>query len=502
MTNARLLSLLLFLFCAPVIGLFPFLGFTGSWAIGVAAAVVIAAFAILASRSAAGLADGIRYDILLFSLAVSFALCLLGGEGRLFYANNDWLIRDAVVNDLVSQHWPFVYRIHVPDASDYSFIMRAPLAMYMLPAAIGKIYGIYAAHLMMLMQNTILFALIFYFIVPMHVKFWQGATIISIFVVFSGLDVVPVLVNLMRTGTTPGDHLITPGDHLEPWSGLFQYSSHITQLFWVPNHAIPGWTFVCLHLLWQRGKISVSVPACAFLYIAYWSPFVAIGAAPFVFYAGSLDLIGGKIGRRDVALLSLAAFPALLSGIYLFQGSGTVVRGYEFYAPNFWPIYFVFICVEFIPFVALTVDMRASAGKDPTFLLAVICLLLIPFYSLGVANDFAMRVSIPALAFLAANFAVVLTDNIAERRQLALTSFAGLILLIGSVTGAMEVRRALIRSPLPISQCNFVEAWKQSPFAAMSMASYLGDLNALPEWMRPQSPAGVLPGEMIRCFSQ
>lgn len=80
MTNARLLSLLLFLFCAPVIGLFPFLGFTGSWAIGVAAAVVIAAFAILASRSAAGLADGIRYDILLFSLAVSFALCLLGGE--------------------------------------------------------------------------------------------------------------------------------------------------------------------------------------------------------------------------------------------------------------------------------------------------------------------------------------------------------------------------------------------------------------------------------------
>jgi hypothetical protein len=134
--------------------------------------------------------------------------------------------------------------------------------------------------------------------------------------------------------------------------------------------------------------------------------------------------------------------------------------------------------------------MRASAGKDPTFLLAVICLLLIPFYSLGVANDFAMRVSIPSLAFLAANFAVVLTDNIAERRQLALTSFAGLILLIGSVTGAMEVRRALIRSPLPISKCNFVEAWKQSPFAAMSMASCLGDLNALPEWMRPQSPAG------------
>jgi hypothetical protein len=36
----------------------------------------------------------------------------------------------------------------------------------------------------------------------------------------------------------------------------------------------------------------------------------------------------------------------------------------------------------------------------------------------------------------------------------------------------------------------------------MSMASYLGDLNALPEWMRPQSPAGVLPGEMTRCFSQ
>jgi hypothetical protein len=312
--------------------------------------------------------------------------------------------------------------------------------MYMLPAAVGKIYGVYAAHLALLAQNAILFSLILYFIVPVHIKLSQAAMIIVSFVLFSGLDVVPTIANYVATG-------IRPSDHLEPWAGLFQYSSHITQLFWVPHHAIAGWAFACLYLLWQRGYVSASILACVISYLAYWSPFALIGAAPFVLYAAISDLIDGKISRVDIAFLSLTALPVSLLCIYLVQGDGTVVHGFLVNTPNFWNIYFSFICIEFIPYAVLIVAMRPMTIREPTFLLIIISLLLIPFYKIGESNDFAMRASIPALALLAAHFSVILVESHAAGNQLVWTRLATLILIIGSITGAMEVRRALIRSP-------------------------------------------------------
>lgn len=484
-----------FCFCsAPAVGLFPFLGFAGSGIAAAVAAAVIVLFAVWIAGSAPALSGRVRYDILLFGLAVSFALCLLGGEGRFFYANDDWLVRDAILNDMVSQHWPFIYRIGAQGFPEQDFVMRAPLAMYILPALLGKFIDLYGAHLILLAQNMFLFGLLFYFFVPVNLSFRSAAAIISIFAIFSGLDVLPVLFKHMHAG-------ITPRDHLEPWAGLFQYSSHITQLFWVPYHAIAGWAFACLYLLWQRQQIRVCVLGIAFFYLAYWSTFAAIGAAPFLFYAGASDLLGGKIRHADLVLSTLAILPALPVLLYLSQASGSVPREYLFYRADFWKIYPVFVCVEFIPYVILTAVMKPAIIREPSFLLVTICLLLIPFYSLGASNDFAMRASIPALALLAVNFAVVLAETVSMHRSPGWASLATLILLIGGVTGAMEIRRALIRPPLTISRCNFVEAWRQSPFFGWaSMMSYFASLDTLPAWMRPQSPAVVPPSGIARCF--
>ena len=489
MTNARLLSLLLFLLTCPAVGLSFLLGFIGGWIVGLATAAVIIVIVIWTFESSPRPDETIRIDVLLFSLAISFALCLLGGEGRLFYANSDWLIRDAVINDLVSQPWPFVYRVGGPNFIEQTFIMRAPLAMYMLPAAIGKIYGIYAAHLTLLAQNTILFGLIFYFVVPAHLRFWPAATTISIFALFSGLDVVPTIARYMLTGNPPSDHI-------EWWVGLFQYSSHITQLFWVPHHAIAGWGFACLYLLWHRGRVRVSLLVCTFLYLAYWSSLAVIGAVPFVAYAAMSDLIGRKIGRFDVIFLLLSALPTTLLWIYLIQDAATVEHYFLIGAQHFWSIFLVFICVEFMPFVVLIVAMKPIMIRDHSFLLVVISLLLIPLYKLGQYNDFAMRASIPALALLAASFSIMLAENFGIRRRLLQTSVAVLTLSIGSITGFMEIRRALIRSPSPMSRCNVTQVFPFIP------THYLANLNGLPEWMHPQSPVQVPAGTISMCFTR
>ena len=146
--------------------------------------------------------------------------------------------------------------------------------------------------------------------------------------------------------------------------------------------------------------------------------------------------------------------------------------------------------------------LRPALIKDISFQIVVISLLLIPFYRVGESNDFAMRTSVPALALLAATFAVVLTDEIAAGNRSVWTGVATIILIVGSITGGMEIRRALIRSPSPISACNFVQAWDQSPFSWIPMTGYLVNVDAMPGWMRPQSPAQIPAGATTQCFAQ
>ena len=500
MSDARLLSALSLVLAAPAIGLPLFLGFAGSvaTALAVTAAIILMTWS---GRSSIGGADEIKYDVLLFCLAASLALCLLGGEGGYFFANSDWLIRDALLHDMVAQPWPFAYRIDDADLGAQSLMMRAPLAMYMAPAAIGKVFGQHAAQLALLAQNAALLTLILYLIVPTHCRFWRAAAIVTVFVMFSGLDVVPVLARRALHIAHQASS-VTPPDHLEPWADLFQYSSHITQVFWAAPHAIAGWAFAGLYLRWQRGNIRTGVLLSSLPFVAFWSPFALVGAAPFAGYAAASDLAGGKIGRSDVITVLLAALPAPLLLIFLAGGSGAVEHGFIIDKPNFWSVYVSFIYVEFVPYVVLLAVMRPAIVKDPTFLLIVGCLLFIPFYKVGVSNDFAMRASIPALALLAANFAIALAESLELGNCPAWTRLATAIVLIGAVTGAMEVRRALITPAAPVSDCDLLQAWDQSPFADDTRSNYLVSPNAMPRWLRPLDPAPVPAAAATRCSAQ
>ena len=73
-------------------------------------------------------------------MATGFGLCLLGGQGHLLYAAEDWLIRDAVVADLSASALP-AYAWN-----GATWVLRAPLGMYLLPGALGRLAGLGAAH--------------------------------------------------------------------------------------------------------------------------------------------------------------------------------------------------------------------------------------------------------------------------------------------------------------------------------------------------------------------
>jgi hypothetical protein len=110
-----------------------------------------------------------------------------------------------------------------------------------------------------------------------------------------------------------------------------------------------------------------------------------------------------------------------------------------------WPaklvIYSRFVLFEFLALAAALWYFH-RAGTDPLFFgLAVILLLVLPWFHFGPANDLVMRASIPALAVLM--FAAV--DGWA--RPLALNGrglLVTLLLAIGAITPASEIARALL----------------------------------------------------------
>jgi hypothetical protein len=391
----------------------------------------------------------------------AFALTTIGGEGRVFPATNDWLIRDAVLHDVVRLPWPFVYHF---DGKDW--LLRAPLAMYLAPAAIGKLIGLKAAIFALWAQNTAaIFAVLRILCASMSVA--RSLTVLAAFCIFSGWDVIGALIT---------HHGLAPPVDIEWWDFLFQYSSTMTLAFWVPNHALAGWFVAALILLWDKGQIRIGALAMGAALSAFWSPFALIGAAPFLAKAGIEALARRRIAWGDVGmplLLGLALAPLAL---FLVSDSGAVPHGFQPMSRIFILFYALFISLELLPFLAANWIPKVGNGgfSRSTYFVAVASLMLMPFYSLGPGNDFVMRASIPALAVVA-----VTTGHSAyaalKEQKVWKVALVGLALTLGGLTGLVEIWRIVTGPNLGTSQCDLVQAWDQDPRASKSMAHYLAD---------------------------
>ena len=219
--------------------------------------------------------------LLAICAALAMALCLLGGEGHFFYSTNDWLVRDAVLADLTTNP----STAPVPSAlKDGQYLLRAPLGMYLLPASLGKLAGLTGAHYAMLAQNSLLLAILLYFL-GVIAGGWQ---LVLLVIAFCGMDMLPVILTSPLPAVDPVDGwtlydslLYMPRyaiehDNLEWWNGVLNYPSHISQIFWAPNHALPGYMFAVLWLLALRGEIDLAVLGASVAALLIWSPLAAI----------------------------------------------------------------------------------------------------------------------------------------------------------------------------------------------------------------------------------
>jgi hypothetical protein len=463
LTVATLAATLLGLFALDNLLLLHFLGLP----LPLTAGLIVAAgtaIGVLCARSFAD-APPVSFRTFAGAFLISLALFALGGEGGFFYANTDWQIRDAVLRDLATNPWPYAY-----DVDGTAHFLRAPLGTYLLPA-------MFAAHAdtALLISNALRLALLLSLAWHLFESRRERLIALSVFILFSGWDIVGTAIYWL-VGAHPF------WDHIEPWNIGYQYSSHVTQAFWAPQHAIAGWTCAVAFLLWRKGLAPVGVFAASIPLVAIWSPLAIMGAAPFALFAAFVVLRRRAFGLDDIAIAGLALLVALPALLYLQIDAASVSKHVLRTNPLIWMLCIV---LEVLPFAWPLLRDRGSAESDrPVVQLILAILLLMPLVQIGVTADFQMRASITPLALLALLFAQWLCKLLKEEpRRGAVIAYALVAIALGAVTPVLELRRAIVNPPSPPPLCSLIGVWHNQSNMIVPYATYLAPVEKLPSFL-------------------
>jgi len=364
-----------------------------------------------------------------------------GGAGHFFYANFDWITRDAVLHDLVTATWPVSY------GSDGIFeqILRAPIAYYLPAAAVAKLLGLGAANWLLWLW-TVTGITIFFCLLPLPKSSGRITLLLAVVILFSGMDIAGWF---LQRGSLPA-----AGQHIEWWAKAFQYSSNSTQLFWVPNHALPGWIAIALFYRHWRHPDFLKFAPMLLAVLPLWSPFAAIGMAPFYL------LLSGRALRDNDFLRIANLMPAIgilaISGRYLtldlFSVPAQSLLTESRIPLGFIIHYTIFVLLEF----GLLGLLLWRKQDNLPMTVAIATLLLLPTLRMGPGNDIVMRGGIPALMYLSIASIAILGNT---RRLDARTTLLLILLGIGAATPIQEFIRAIDTAPWQFnSTANLIDA--------------------------------------------
>lgn len=407
----------------------------------------------------------VPYRTLAVAFLIALAVLALGGEGRFFYANVDWQVRDAVLNDMASHPWPFAY-----DIDGAAYFLRAPLGTYLLPAMFGA-----HADLALLLSNSLRLALLLTLASQLFASTRERSIVLGVFILFSGWDV-------LGTAFVSALGLHPSWDHLEAWDQGYQYSSNVTLAFWVPQHAIAGWTCAVAFLLWRRALIPIGVLAASIPLLVIWSPLAIMGAIPFAIFA-AVDVVRRRdFTLSDIAFAAIAVAIAIPALLYLQIDAAKVGAHLGNAYPYLWMLC---IGLEVLPFVWPLLKRSRSKVDRPAILLILFSLVLMPFVQVGVSSDFQMRASIMALALLSIAFGESIYRLSSEKpRRTAAMTYALVAIALGAATPFLELRRALANGPSPRPLCSLVGVWHKQDNMIVPYSSYLAPVSMLPTVLR------------------
>lgn len=409
--------------------------------------------------------------------SISFAWCLLAGQGGFIHQSTDHIIRNAIFRDLIYKPWPVIYR----DGSMLSYY----IAHWMPPAIFGKAFylltsseaaGYAAGNIFLLLWSFAGVYLTLLLVCMLTVQKGRPHFIAAafMFIFFSGLDIIGKTV-ISNTSISM---------HLEWWASFAQYSSFTTCLFWVYNQTVVTW-LMTLCILNER-----SIKNFAFLGLLMlpFGPLPFIGIV-FICMVKALAICWELCGKHKITTAlktvfspqNILAVASVLPVFYLYFFSNAIASNNAVFengqsdvslrlnndivsrifsgdagtSAHAVLIYLLFILLEFGIYGALIIFLNKKRKvKTPREFIAVIVFLcILPLLKYGESGDLAMRTSIPLLVYLAVEFISRLLEEIPRKREYkSLDDLARkkawflasvLVFSCGCVTAAVEFYREI-----------------------------------------------------------
>lgn len=364
-----------------------------------------------------------------FLVVLCAALAVVSGAGGVWFQTTDWIKHNAVLHDLATRPWPVAYPA-TPGHPQGSFLVYY-VAYYLPAAGVGRLWGIDAARHALLVWTFLGLLLTAAWIRRL---LGRGCWVcFAGWLLLGGLDAIGATLQLGPRSW-----------QFEWWAVFGQYSSNLSLIVWVPQHALSGWiaTAAVMDACERRSRLPEAMLACALT--ALWSPFVTIGLAPLVLLALLRLRLPALCGWS-----SCATGPALLvvAGLYLGSVTGNGDTGLSWAPACYDAAWFswAFLCFLVLEVGVFGVLVWAHLRQSPTAGLpwggdwnlawlgtAMLWLSVLPLFRLGTFNDLVMRGSIPCLAVLWVVLLRVVASE-AFRLQTLRSSALAAALIVGAI---------------------------------------------------------------------
>ncbi len=401
--------------------------------------------------------------ILLFVVLI----CITAGHGGVFYQSPDWDARNAIFRDLIKLDWPVYYEQSnsaltyyigqwmVPSIIGKSIVFIANIINKLIPNTITKIinytaieYSFYIGNIALLIWNSIgVLLAVLWLIKILRLKEKKSiCKAIFIFLFFSGLDILGM--SIFGTFSVFLNRI-----HLEWWAVVYQFSSMITQLFWVFNQSIPIWIITLMFLEEKR----VNNYLVLILLALPFAPLPFIGLV-IIFACNGIKFLINSIKNKEKVkfvkdVFSMQNILALISilPIYACFYSGNASTsgnsdggGFSFMLELITPFELLKLFIFwFLEIGIYGLFLFKTHKKNPLFYTIMISLLIIPLFQLGYEYDFSMRVSIPLILII--NLLIVreyLNISKNKKEKAVEVILLTIVLCIGLVTPICEYGRA------------------------------------------------------------
>ncbi len=331
----------------------------------------------------------LNWVVLFIGLCVIGFWLLYSGVGHFADQLPDYKKHNLILSQLMNQDWPVIQKV----TNKKGYILVYYFAYYLPEALVGKVFGMSTAQIFQFVYSFLGLLLVFYFVYTVVGK-KQLLTVTFVFILFGGMD---ALGELLLSGTMPNLFHLS-----EKWATLFIYQGNTEFLYWVPQHALPGWLATLIFLYMVLNHVGKRYAIFVWSLTIFWSPWVFIGMLPLVAY-----LIFDSI--KDVKMFFsltniLPVFLIISTCVYFFSiNEASVQFNYWVWekSPDWLGKYIAFVLVEFL-LLGLVLFIINANNKVIRELLALVTftLLIIPLYHMGRLNDFCMRASIPAIVVL------------------------------------------------------------------------------------------------------